>query len=157
MKKLPVLLSILFFYEANSQYYYKDIVVAADLNRQMKTYVSNNIHKITAKGITPRGEANPDFSEEYEINSTNSQLKITTRINQTVSSLRHIFNDRGLVIITVDSAAGVRSTSTYTYDASGKITSISNSVTVWPIVEIRSIWKPEDIIGRICFLIAPEQ
>ncbi len=129
MKKLPVLLSLLFFYEANSQYYYKDLVAAAELNRQMKTYVANNIHKATAKGITPQGGASSDFSEEYEINSTNSQLKITTRIDQTVSSLRHNFNDRGLVISTVDSAAGVKSTSTYTYDADGKITSIGNSAT----------------------------
>ena len=129
MKKLPVLLSLLFFYEANSQYYYKDLVSAADLNRQMKTYVSNNIHKVTAKGITAEGGASSGFSEEYEISSNNNQLTITTRINQTVSSLRHSFNDRGLVTSTVDSAAGVKSTSTYTYDANGKITSISNSAT----------------------------
>lgn len=129
MKKLPVLLSLLFFYQANSQYYYKDLVAAADLNRQMKTYVSNNIHKVTAKGVTPDGRPNSGFSEEYEINSSNTQLKITTRIDQTVSSLRHSFNDRGLVISTVDSAAGVKSTSTYTYDGGGKITSISNSAT----------------------------
>ena len=127
MKKLPVLLCLLFFYGANSQYYYKDLVAAADLNRQMKTYVSNNIHKVTAKGITAEGGASSGFSEEYEINSNNNQLKITTRINQTVSSLRHSFNDRGLVISTVDSAAGVKGVSTYTYDANGKITSISNS------------------------------
>ena len=129
MKKLPVLLSLLFFYEANSQYYYKDLVAAVDLNRQMKTYVANNIHKVTAKGITPQGGASSGFSEEYEINSSNSQLKITTRIDQTVSSLRHSFNERGLVTSTVDSAAGVKSTSTYTYDANGRIISISNSAT----------------------------
>jgi len=127
MKKLPILLTILFFYEANSQYYYKDLVAAADINRQMKTYASNNIRKITATGIKPEGGPSSDFSEVYEIN--NSQLKITTKINQTVSSLRHTFNDRGLVISTIDSASGVKSTSTYTYDASGKITSISNSAT----------------------------
>ena len=127
MKKLPLLLSILFFYDANSQYYYKDLVAAAELNRQMKTYVANNIRKVTAIGITPQGGPSSDFSETYEIN--NNQLKVTTRINQTVSSLRHSFNDRGLLISTVDSAAGVKSTSTYTYDANGKITSISNAAT----------------------------
>ena len=64
---------------------------------------------------------------KYEINGTT--LKITTNNNKTVSSLYHSFNDRGLLIKTVDSAAGVKSTSTYTYDASGKIISISNSAT----------------------------
>jgi len=125
MKKLAVLLSILFFHEASSQYYYKDLVATADLNRQMKTYVVNNIRNVTAVGITPEGGPSSEFSEVYEIN--NGQLKITTRINQTVSSLRHSFNDRGFLISSVDCVSGVKSTNTYTYDANGKITSITNS------------------------------
>jgi hypothetical protein len=129
MNKLLFLLATLFFYEANSQYYYKDIVATADLNRQMKTYISNGVHKVTATGITPEGTASSDFSELYEISSNGTSLKITTRINRTVSSLRHSFNDRGFLTSTVDSAAGVKSISTYTYDGSGKIISISNSAT----------------------------
>jgi len=127
MKKLPILLLILFFYEANSQYYYKDLVSAADISRQMKTYTSNNIRKVTGTGITPEGGASKDFSEVYEISSNGTVLKITTRINKTTSSLTHTFNDRGLLIRTVDSVSGVKSTSTYTYNADDKITSISNS------------------------------
>ena len=127
MKKLPFFLLILFFYEANSQYYYKDVVAAADVNRQWKTYTSNNVRKVTATGITPEGGTSADFSEVYEINS--NTLKVTTRINKTVSSVRYIFNDRGLLVTTVDSAAGVKSTSTYTYNANDKITSISNLTT----------------------------
>jgi len=129
MKKLLSLFTLLFFYEANSQYYYKDLVAAADLNRQMKIYISNKVHKVTATGITPEGSASSDFNETYEISSNGTSLKITTRINKTVSSLRHSFNDRGLLVSTVDSAAGVKSTSTYTYDGSGKVISISNSAT----------------------------
>ena len=127
MKKLPFLLLTLFFYQANSQYYYKDLVAAADLTRQMKTYTTNNVRKVTATGITPEGGTSSDFSEVYEINATT--LKITTRINKTVSSVRYIFNDRGLLVTTIDSAAGVKSTSNYTYNANNKITSISNSST----------------------------
>lgn len=127
MKKLPFLLLTLFFYEANSQYYYKDLVAAADITRQMKTYTTNNIRKVTATGITPEGGASSDFSEVYEISSNGTVLKITTRINQTVSSVRHSFNDQGLLISTVDSASGVKSTSVYTYDENGKISVISNS------------------------------
>ena len=127
MKKLPFLMLTLFFYEANSQYYYKDLVAAADITRQMKTYTTNNIRKVTATGITPEGGTSPDFSEVYEINS--NTLKITTRINKTVSSVRYIFNDRGFLVTTVDSAAGVKSTSTYTYNSNDKIITISNSAT----------------------------
>ena len=129
MKKLPYLFLLLFFYQANSQYYYKDLVTAADITRQMKTYTANNIHKVTAAGITPQGSATSNFSELYEINQNGTVLKITTIINQTVSSLRHSFNEQGLLISTVDSAVNVKSTSTYTYDANGKIISISNTAT----------------------------
>ncbi len=120
---------LLFFLQSNSQYYYKDIVAAADITRQMKTYVANNIKKVTATGITPQGTAVRDFGETHDVFANEKMLKVTTRINQTVSLLRHMFNDAGLLISTVDSAAGVRSVSTYTYDANGRITSISNSAT----------------------------
>ena len=129
MNKLPFLFLLFFFFEANSQYYYKDLVAAADIIRQMKTYTANNIQKVTAKGITPEGGSASDFSEVYEINANGTVLKITTMVNKVVSSLRHSFNDRGLLISTVDSAVNVKSTSTYTYDANGKIISITNAAT----------------------------
>jgi len=129
MNKLPFLFLLLFFFHANSQYYYKDLVAAADITRQMKTFTTNNIQKVTAKGVTPEGGAATDFSEVYEINANGTVLKITTTVNKVVSSLRHSFNDRGLLISTVDSAVNVKSSSTYTYDANGKIISISNSAT----------------------------
>ena len=127
MKKLAYVILTLFFYQANAQYYYKDLVATADLARIMRTYVANNVQKVTAVGITPEGGPSSDFSEVHEVISNGTQLKITSRINKTVSSLRYIFNDRGLLIGTVDSSAGVKSTSTYTYDPNGKIISISNT------------------------------
>ena len=127
MKKLPFLLLLLFFVDANSQYYYKDIVAAADIARLMKTYNANNIKKVTAKGITPEGGAASDFTEVGEINANGTSLRITTTNNKIVSTLTFNFNDRGLLISSVDSTVAVKSTSTYTYDANGKITSINNS------------------------------
>ena len=129
MKKLPYLALLLFFCQANSQYYYKDIVAATDITRLMKTYVANNVKKVTGTGISPQGSAVTEFGETHEVLADEKLLRITTRINQAVSLLRHMFNEAGLLISTVDSAAGVRSVSTYSYDANGKIISISNSAT----------------------------
>lgn len=129
MKKLPYLALLLFFFQANSQYYYKDIVAASDIARLMKTYVANNVKKVTATGITPQGTSVTAYGETHEVLANEKMLKITTRINQAVSLLRHTFNEAGVLISTVDSVAGVRSVSTYSYDANGKITSISNSAT----------------------------
>jgi hypothetical protein len=127
MKKLPIFLLAFFSYTVNAQYYYKDIVAANDLSRQMKTYLANNVRKVTATGITPEGTPATDFGETQEINATAKTLKITTRLNRTFSSLLHSFNEQGSLIKTVDSAAGVKSTSSYSYDATGRIISINNS------------------------------
>jgi len=127
MKKLPLLILLLFYFAANSQYYYKDIVAAADITRLMKTYTANNIQKISAKGITPEGSSSSEFSEVGEVNGTT--LKVTTNNNKAISTLKFNFNDRGQLISSVDSAINVKGTSTYTYDANGKIISISNSAT----------------------------
>jgi len=127
MKKLPFLLSLLLFFHANSQYYYKDLVAASDIARLMKTYTTNNVTKITAKGIPPEGSPPSEFSEVTEVSGTT--LKVTTNNNKAISTLRFNFNDRGLLIASVDSAINVKSISTYTYDANGKIISISNSAT----------------------------
>src|SRR5688572_713540 len=127
MKKLPFLLLLLLFFHANSQYYYKDLVAAADITRLMKTYTANNIKKITAKGITPEEGSSSEFSEVGEINGT--ILKVTTNNNKAIATLKYSFNDRGQLISSVDSAINVKSTSTYTYDANGKIITISNSAT----------------------------
>lgn len=129
MKKLPYLALFLFFFQANSQYYYKDIVAASDIAKQMKTYLANNVKKVTATGITPEGTPARDFNETHEVLDNGTVLRITTRNNQIFSLLRYTFNANGQLLTTVDSAAGVRSVSTYSYDANGKIISISNSAT----------------------------
>jgi hypothetical protein len=129
MKKLPFLFLLLFFLDSNSQYYYKDMVSAADITRLMKTYNANNIKKVTARGITPEGAATSDFIEVGEIDAHGSSLKITTTNNKIISTLRYTFNDLGLLISSVDSTVNVKSTSVYTYDANGKIISINNSAT----------------------------
>jgi len=127
MKKLPFLFLLLFYFAANSQYYYKDIVAAADITRLMKTYTANNIQKISAKGITPEGSPSSEFSEVGEVNGTT--LKVSTNNNKAISTLKFNFNDRGQLINSVDSAINIKSLSTYTYDANGKIISISNAAT----------------------------
>src|SRR4030095_2592526 len=129
MKKLPFLALVLLFFHANSQYYYKDLVAAADITRLMKTYTANSIKKVTARGITPEGVATSDFTEVGEINANGTTLRVTTTNNKVISTLKYSFNDRGLLISAVDSTVNVKSTSTYAYDANGKITSINNSAT----------------------------
>jgi antitoxin component YwqK of YwqJK toxin-antitoxin module len=129
MKKLPFLTLLLFFFQVNSQYYYKDIVGAADVTRQLKTYVANNVKKVIGIGVTPEGAPASDFSETQEVLANGTILKITTKNNQVTSALRYVFNSAGLLVTSIDSSEGIRSVSNYTYNADGKIISISNTTT----------------------------
>lgn len=128
MKKLVLIFLLLPFLSANSQYYYKDIRNAADITLMMKNYTSNNIRKVTATGIAPEGRASTDFSETQEINAIGNELRITTRANRSISSLVHKFNEKGWLVITIDSNVNIISTSNYNYDPAGNIISISNNI-----------------------------
>lgn len=126
MNKLVILYFLALCSSLNAQYYYKDIVAANDLTRLMNSYKTNGIHKVTSTGITSEGQRSNDFNETQDINNDFTQLKVTTRINKIVSSLLHRFDQNGRLLSSADSSSGVKSTSTYTYNNDGKITSINN-------------------------------
>ena len=126
MNKLVILYFLALCSSLNAQYYYKDIVAANDLTRLIATYKTNNIQKVTSTGITSEGQRSNDFNETQDINNNFTTLKITTRINKTVSSLLHRFDQNGRLLSSVDSSSGVKSTSTYIYYENGNISAINN-------------------------------
>jgi len=128
MKKLASFLFVFAFHFSYSQYYYKDLVAAADIMRLMKSYSTNNIRKATAAGMTPQGMVSAEFNEVHEVSPDGFTLKITTRINQTFSKLVYTFNIHNQLSGVLDSSSGILSRSTYLYDSSGKIVSISNII-----------------------------
>jgi antitoxin component YwqK of YwqJK toxin-antitoxin module len=129
MKKLPVLFLFFLYQPAGAQYYYKDLMSIAETTQLMKTYSATQVKKVTATGITPGGATASDFNETYDISPDGTSLRITTRINQTVSSILHRFSSNGRLLSTVDSSSGLKSISLYTYDEKGRVISISNSIT----------------------------
>ena len=114
--------------KVEAQYYYKDLVAAADITQQMKIYTNNNIYKVTSTGYTPNGITSSAFNEIQEVDIKNMQLKITTTVNQTVSSVIYKFNDLAKLQSLEDSSTGMISKSTYLYDKDGKLVEISNVI-----------------------------
>jgi len=111
-----------------AQYYYNDIIGTQETSRQMKTYLANKVQTVSARGIDPQGKQTSDFSELQEIKETGAALKITTRNNTNNTIFYNRFNNQGLLVSITDSSTAIQSTTTYEYDANGKIILVKNSI-----------------------------
>lgn len=129
MKNLTCLALLFLFTRVDAQYFYKDLVGAAEIKQQMKIYMDNKIKKITSTGYTGNGSVSSDFDETMEIDADSRQLKITTISNRTVSRLIYKFDDKERLQSVVDSSADLKSISGYKYDNAGNIIEIKNSMT----------------------------
>ena len=129
MKNLSCLVFLFILLKADAQYFYKDLIAAAEITQQMKIYNDNKIQKVTSTGYTPGGTAPADYDETQEPDPARRQLKITTIVNRTVTRLIYKFDDQGRLQSAVDSSAGLKSVSAYTYDKAGKLVEISNTMT----------------------------
>ncbi len=110
-----------------AQFYYKDIVSAAEDSRTMKTYMVNKVASVTATGYDADGVKTNDFYEQKEILQHGTILKITTRHNTDITVSISRFNDQSNLIEVTDSSTGLTSITTYRYDATGKIIFIKNT------------------------------
>ncbi|HVT87023.1 MAG TPA: hypothetical protein VHD35_17620 [Chitinophagaceae bacterium] len=110
-----------------AQYYYKDIVSAAEDSRTMKTYMANKVASVTATGYDADGVKTNDFYEQKEILQHGTILKTTTRHNTDITVSISRFNDESNLIEVTDSSTGLTSITTYRYDATGKIIFIKNT------------------------------
>lgn len=129
MKNIFFLTFLLLIFKADAQYYYKDLLAAAEITQQMKIYRENKIQKITSTGYTPGGTAAADYDETQEVDAALKQLRITTSVDQTVTRLTYIFDDKGRLQASVDSSAGIISNTVYNYDKAGNLVEISNRMT----------------------------
>ncbi|MBS1921493.1 MAG: hypothetical protein JST17_14665 [Bacteroidetes bacterium] len=128
MKNLFLLLLLLVSAPSIAQYYYKDLLSAAQDSRKMKTYYLNKVNIITAAGYDAGGVKTNDFAEQQEILQGGAVLKTTTRhiSDITVSTTR--FDDQSRLIEETDSSAGLLSITSYIYNTAGNIISIKNNI-----------------------------
>ena len=126
MKNLFLLLLTIASFSLKAQYYYEDIVSTNETNRLMKSYEDNKVLSVTSTGYDPLGAKTNDFSEQQEISRNSSVLKTTTRNNLNTTILISRFDDQLRLMSVADSANDLKSSTVYTYDASGKIILIKN-------------------------------
>jgi YD repeat-containing protein len=111
-----------------AQYYYNDIIGTQEANRQMKIYLANKVQTVSAIGMDPQGRQSGDFSELQEIKENGTALKITTRNNLNNTIFYNRFDNQGRLISITDSSTAIQSSTSYEYDANGRITLVKNSI-----------------------------
>lgn len=128
MKNIILILTILACTSLQAQYYYNDIIGVGETNRQMKTYIANKVRSVTATGIDPQGMKSTEFNEWQEVPENGALLKITTRNGQSVTRVYYRFDEATRLFSATDSAEDVQNTTTYNYDANGRISSVQNVI-----------------------------
>jgi YD repeat-containing protein len=127
--KILLLSFLLFLSQAlTAQYYYNDIVGTRETNELMKNYTANKVRTVSATGFDNRGSKATDFSELQEIKENGKALRNSSITNFTKTVTYSRFDNMGRVVNVVDSSAAMQSTTTYSYDAAGRVVQIQNTV-----------------------------
>lgn len=128
MKTILVTIALFFSTTSFCQYYYSDITDTKAMGDRMKNFVQQKVKNVTATGYDARGVKTTDFNEWQEVNAAKKLLKLSTRNGFQVSRQYYQFDDQYRLQQIVDSSGAIKSTTTYTYDTKGNITSIKTSI-----------------------------
>lgn len=111
---------------ACGQYYYTDIVVLKETNRQYQAIKTARINTITAKSFESDGQPTQDFFLQQTIG--NNQITTSSSSVATGASVSVNYYANNRLSKTVDNDSNINSTVTYVYDAAGNIQSITTAI-----------------------------
>jgi YD repeat-containing protein len=118
-------LSVIFTIPVSAQYYYKDILSNKQLVADMDIYKEHKIKTIEVNSFEADQSPSKGFFCEKKISKDYRKMETRTRSFVTNKSiLTTSFDSKGLVIKSVDSTDVNSSTSDYTYDNNGNLSSI---------------------------------
>jgi YD repeat-containing protein len=125
MKSLFCFILSLIVITANAQYFYKDIIGVKETAELIKNYQANNVRRVLLTSYDANGTKSDDFFVEQVFSPVSRTLTTTTRSGVTDESILTAYVDeKGNVMKTVDSSGAVVSTTIYTYNSNGNISSI---------------------------------
>ena len=132
---------------SRAQYYYKDIVVTAQINANYTLLKNNKVSHVILNPSAMEPGQNP-VTLQQTINPSQNLLVTYTKVpDATESWLKSYYNTNGLLIKTVDSSADAVTTTLYEYGMQGHITRISsNAVPVNdPAEKEEHLWKYDNV------------
>lgn len=123
MKGLLFFFFLCFSVQASAQYYYKDVIGSSETAEIIRNYVSNKVRKVVLNSYDADGTRNENFLVTQSFDG--STLKTSSKSGDEDASLLTSFvNNLGQVIKTIDSSNALISTTTYTYNDKGGLTSV---------------------------------
>ncbi len=128
MYGFPLLLcSFLTGFSAKSQYYYKDILLTRQNQENWKSYHDQKVREVNIQSIDANNEMTPGFTCTQTISPDFSEISTFTKsANIAASTLTTFYDRNGQLLKTVDTSDTYKSTTEYTYNENGQISSLLN-------------------------------
>jgi len=133
---------ILLAQNAKCQYYYNDIIILKETNRQYLALKNSHITKITAQSLESDNEPTKGFLLQQDILDNASKIVTTSELPSSGRSVSTNYYEDGHITKTVDNSNGdsgrvILSVIEYSYDTQGNITE-NNTVTADTFMNSRS-------------------
>jgi hypothetical protein len=111
----------------HAQYYYKDILVTAQINANYRALRDNKVKQVTVSPMSLDPSQNTVTLQQTIYERQKLVVTYTKVPDAPESWLKSYYDANALLIKTVDSSADVVTTSLYEYDAASRLTTISNN------------------------------
>ena len=109
-------------YFSFGQYYFQDIITAANTSKNFRLLKTTKVKKATATSIEPDGNETENFGVTQLVDASKAQLTTVTNASVTgTSTLVTTFNAKDLPVKIVDSSSNTVNTVAYTYDDAGRL------------------------------------
>jgi len=129
MKLLSAFVIIVFLANNSfAQYYYQDIIAAQQATEKWKLYKDNKIKSVAISSFENNNQPTEGFECKQTVAKDYSQISTYTKTGYTrETTLISYYNANGILQKTIDTSKNYRSSTAYLFDASGNISSITNS------------------------------
>lgn len=129
----------------SAQYYYKDIVGTKETSDLIKTYMKNKVRAVVLASYDGDNVKSDNLSVQQNFSFSTRVLKTITGTgadNAYTSTVLTYADENGNIVKTIDSTGVVVNTTTYTYDASGNLSTVSiNSSDTTSSESEQHIWQ----------------
>ena len=125
---LLILVLLISALSSKSQYYYKDIVLAQQNQNNLKLMHEHKIHEANIVSLDANEEPTPGFICTQKISSDFSSISTFTKsVGIPESTVTSYYDPKGRLIKTVDTSDTFKSTTEYSYNENGNISSLLNN------------------------------
>jgi hypothetical protein len=113
-------------FNADAQYYYKDIIGAKETSDLIQNYKNNKVRRVLVNSYDAQNTRIENFFLQQEFVPITSSLKTIARSDATVASVLTSYVDAsGKVVKTIDSSDAIVNQTIYNYNPAGQLSKIS--------------------------------